>query len=153
MVGALVGMVSLIGPSAGWAQGTWQAPSQSNGEGTWQAPSQGGTQGTGQGGARGSSQGSYQGSYQGTGQSSSQGSGQTSDSGLMYGVYRENNTNIPVGQRNCWAQAMVSGSTINGELLAERLTEKAAETTLQQYAHRGRCSSDVVAPKWTMRGD
>ncbi len=72
---------------------------------------------------------------------------------MMYGVFRENNTNVPTGQRNCWAQAMVSGSTINGELLAERLTEKQAETTLQQYSNRGRCTSQQLAPKWTMRGD
>lgn len=150
-------IIGLSGTSAGWAQtarqGTWQAPSQGAAQGSWQAPSDGTAQGTGQASSQSDTRGSWQSASRGDAQGTRQGGSQGSTSGIMYGVFRENNTEIASGQRNCWAQAMVSGSTINGELLAERLTEKQAETTLQRYASLGRCANQVVAPKWTMRQD
>jgi hypothetical protein len=68
-----------------------------------------------------------------------------------YGVFRENVANVPDDQRNCWVQAMVSGDTINGELLAERLTQQQAEDTLQRDAHRGFCASQRTASNWSAR--
>jgi hypothetical protein len=71
--------------------------------------------------------------------------------GYTYGVFRENVASLSDDQRNCWTQAMVAGDTINGELLAERLTQQQAEAALQREARRGLCASQRTAPRWTAR--
>jgi hypothetical protein len=68
-----------------------------------------------------------------------------------YGVFRENAPDLPDDQRNCWTQAMVSGSTINGELLAERLTQQQAEAALRHEARRGVCASERTSTNWSAR--
>jgi hypothetical protein len=76
------------------------------------------------------------------------GQGQT----MTWGVFRENANNEVESARNCWSQAMVTGSTINGEVLAERLTEQKAQDALQSLARRGLCAAERTAPNWTARG-
>jgi hypothetical protein len=71
---------------------------------------------------------------------------------LTWGIFRENATNVSEAQRNCWAQAMVSGSTINGELMVERLTQEKAETELQRLARRGQCAAERTSSSWSARG-
>ena len=69
-----------------------------------------------------------------------------------WGVFRENIANVPEDQRNCWVQAMVTGQTVNGEVLGERLTQQQAEFELQKEAHRGRCANQRSSTTWTARG-
>jgi hypothetical protein len=71
---------------------------------------------------------------------------------LTWGIFRENATNVPESQRNCWTQAMVSGSTINGELMAQRLTETKAQTDLQRLAQQGQCAAERTSTTWSARG-
>ena len=68
-----------------------------------------------------------------------------------WGVFRENVLNVPDNLRNCWTQAMVSGQTINGELIAERLTQQQAQVALTREARKGLCASQRSAPSWTAR--
>ena len=70
---------------------------------------------------------------------------------VTYGVFRENVPNVPDDQRNCWAQAMVAGQTINGEVIAERLTQKQAESRLQRDAQRGVCANQRQSASWSAR--
>lgn len=70
-----------------------------------------------------------------------------------WGVFRENADMLPVNQRNCWTQAMVSGSTINGELLAEQITQAAAEKTMRREARHGSCASSRSAVDWVARDE
>lgn len=125
MSGAIIGLVSLIGASTGWAQDD----TTSAGTGTTQWSSQW------------------------SGQDQTQGSTTESASGTTYGVFREVNANVPVGELNCWTQAMVSGSTINGELLAQRATQRQAEWTLRYYARQGACANEVAESTWTTGQD
>jgi hypothetical protein len=69
-----------------------------------------------------------------------------------WGVFRENVTNVPEDQRNCWVQAMVTGGAVNGEILGERLTQQQAEFELQKEAHRGRCANQRSSTTWSARG-
>jgi len=71
---------------------------------------------------------------------------------LTWGIFRENATNISESQRNCWAQAMVSGSTINGEVMVQNLTQEKAETELQRLAKRGQCAAERTSVSWSARG-
>jgi hypothetical protein len=70
-----------------------------------------------------------------------------------WGVFRENVTNVPEDQRNCWVQAMVTGGAVNGEILAERLTQEQAELSLQRETHHGRCASQRSSTRWSARGE
>jgi len=71
---------------------------------------------------------------------------------LTWGVFRENAGNVSENQRNCWSQAMVSGQTINGEVLRQNLTEDKAQRELKDLSRRGLCASERSAPSWTARG-
>ena len=71
---------------------------------------------------------------------------------MTWGIFRENATNIAESLRNCWAQAMVSGQTINGEIMAQNLTQQRAEIELQSLAKRGLCAAERTNPGWTARG-
>jgi|HubBroStandDraft_1064217.scaffolds.fasta_scaffold624319_1 threonine synthase len=71
---------------------------------------------------------------------------------LTWGIFRENAPNVSESQRNCWAQAMVSGSTINGELMVQHLTQDKAETELQKLAKRGQCAAERTSLSWSARG-
>jgi hypothetical protein len=70
-----------------------------------------------------------------------------------WGVFRENVTNVPEDQRNCWVQAMVTGGAVNGEILAERLTQEQAEFSLQRETHHGRCANQRSSTSWSARGE
>ena len=59
---------------------------------------------------------------------------------LTWGVFRENAFNIDESQRNCWTQAMISGLTINGELMVQNLTQDDAAVQLQTLATQGQCA-------------
>ena len=59
---------------------------------------------------------------------------------LTWGVFRENADSIDESQRNCWSQAMISGQTINGELMAQNLSQQDAATQLQTLAAQGACT-------------
>jgi hypothetical protein len=72
---------------------------------------------------------------------------------LEYGVFRENAPELPDGDRNCWVQAMVSGSTINGELLAERITQSQAQCFLRRSTRRGVCASQRTSNDWAARSE
>jgi hypothetical protein len=72
---------------------------------------------------------------------------------LQYGVFRENAPAIPEGERNCWVQAMVSGSTINGELLAERINQSQAQCFLRRSTQRGVCASQRTSNDWAARDE
>jgi hypothetical protein len=72
---------------------------------------------------------------------------------LTWGVFRETAPNVSEAQRNCWSQAMVTGLTINGEVLAEHLTQEKAELELQKLAKRGLCAAERTNPSWTARGE
>jgi hypothetical protein len=68
-----------------------------------------------------------------------------------WGVFRERADRLNEDQRNCWAQAMVSGQTINGEIMAERVTEQKAQNELVRLAQRGLCASARTSASWTAR--
>jgi hypothetical protein len=70
-----------------------------------------------------------------------------------WGVFRENVPNAPDDQKNCWTQAMVAGETINGELMAERLTQPQAELALQHEARRGLCAHKRSSANWSARNE
>lgn len=72
---------------------------------------------------------------------------------LSWGVWRENAPSVPEDQRNCWSQAMVSGGTINGELIGERSTQQQAENLLRSDAQRGLCASRRVSTSWAAMGN
>lgn len=71
---------------------------------------------------------------------------------LTWGVFRENADNVSEASRNCWIQAMVSGQSINGEVMAQNLTEPKAELKLQEFAKRGLCAAERTAANWSARG-
>jgi hypothetical protein len=71
---------------------------------------------------------------------------------LTWGIFRENAANVAESQRNCWAQAMVSGLTINGEVLVQHLTQEKAETELLRLAKRGECAAERTSSSWSARG-
>ncbi len=71
---------------------------------------------------------------------------------LTGGIFRENATDISESQRNCWTQAMVSGQTINGEIMAQNLTEQKAQFELQSLAKRGLCAAERTSTTWSARG-
>ena len=56
-----------------------------------------------------------------------------------YGVFRVRATYLPESERNCWVQAMVSGQTINADLLTERVTVEEAQCALKQYVRNHLC--------------
>ena len=70
---------------------------------------------------------------------------------FTYGVFRENLPNSPVNQRNCWTQAMVSGQTINGEVIASGLTQPQAAQQLTQLGNSGLCANQRTATDWAAR--
>ncbi len=71
---------------------------------------------------------------------------------LTWGVFRENAPNVSENQRNCWVQAMVSGLTINGELLVHHLTQDKAQTEIQRLARQGLCAAERTSLSWSARG-
>jgi hypothetical protein len=71
---------------------------------------------------------------------------------LTWGIFRENAPNISESLRNCWTQAMVSGQTINGEIMAQNLTEQKAQLELQSFAKRGECAAERTSATWSARG-
>jgi hypothetical protein len=70
---------------------------------------------------------------------------------VTFGVFRENLPDTPVSQRNCWVQAMISGATINGELLASRVVYAQAQCVLTLMTRRGLCANQRLAPTWSAR--
>ena len=56
-----------------------------------------------------------------------------------YGVFRVRATYLPESERNCWVQAMVSGQTINAELLTVPGTVNEAQCALKQYERSNLC--------------
>jgi hypothetical protein len=72
---------------------------------------------------------------------------------IQYGVFREVVATAPVGQRNCWVQGLVSGQTINGDLLTERVTLAQAQCVLNYLTRHGQCASDRTTPYWSARSD
>jgi hypothetical protein len=72
---------------------------------------------------------------------------------LTWGVFRENAADISDASRNCWTQAMVSGQTINGELLAQNLTQEKAAIELQKLARQGQCAAERTDASWSARGE
>ena len=71
---------------------------------------------------------------------------------MTWGVFRENATNVSESQRNCWSQAMVSGLTINGEIMAQNLSQEKSEAELQRLAKRGLCAAERTSASWSARG-
>ena len=76
-----------------------------------------------------------------------------SQTSFTYGVFRENLPASPVNERNCWSQAMVSGGTINGEVIASGLTEAEAAQQLMQLGNSGLCANQRTATDWAARHD
>jgi hypothetical protein len=74
-------------------------------------------------------------------------------SSYQYGVFRESVANAPVSQRNCWVQGLISGQTINGDLLTERVTLTQAQCVLNYLTQRGQCASERTTPYWSARQD
>jgi hypothetical protein len=72
---------------------------------------------------------------------------------FTWGVYRENVSNLPDDQRNCWIQAMITGEHINGELMGEQSTRQQAENLLRRDAQRGLCASQRITTSSAARGD
>jgi hypothetical protein len=72
---------------------------------------------------------------------------------VQYGVFREVVPTAPVSQRNCWVQGLVSGETINGDLLTERVTLTQAQCVLNYLTRRGQCASERTTPYWSARSD
>jgi hypothetical protein len=70
---------------------------------------------------------------------------------LTWGVFRENAPSIAENLRNCWAQAMVSGQTINGEVMAQNLTAQKAQSELVKLAKQGLCAAQRTSTTWTAR--
>jgi hypothetical protein len=70
---------------------------------------------------------------------------------LTWGIFRENAPDVTESLRNCWTQAMVSGQTINGEVMAQNLTQKKAETELLRMATQGLCAAERTSTTWTAR--
>ena len=70
---------------------------------------------------------------------------------MTWGIFRENAADVSESQRNCWVQAMVSGGTINGEVMEQNLTQKRAEAELQKLAQRGDCAAERSDPSWSAR--
>jgi hypothetical protein len=70
---------------------------------------------------------------------------------LTWGIFRENAADISESLRNCWTQAMVSGQTINGELMEQNLTERKAQFDLQSLARRGLCAAERSSTSWSAR--
>lgn len=71
---------------------------------------------------------------------------------LTWGIFRENASNVSESSRNCWSQAMVSGQTINGEIMAQNLTQQKAEFELQSLAKQGQCAAERTSASWSARG-
>jgi hypothetical protein len=72
---------------------------------------------------------------------------------LTWGIFRENAASITESLRNCWAQAMVSGQTINGELMAQNLTEQKAQSELLKLAKQGQCAAERTSTTWSARSE
>jgi len=72
---------------------------------------------------------------------------------FQYGVFREVVATAPVSQRNCWVQGLVSGQTINGDLLTERVTLTQAQCVLTYLTRHGQCASERTTPYWSARAD
>ena len=72
---------------------------------------------------------------------------------LTWGIFRENAASIAENLRNCWAQAMVSGQTINGELMAQNLTEQKAQSELLKLAKQGVCAAERTSTTWSARAE
>jgi len=88
------------------------------------------------------------------GQDSSSGTTSSATSQIyIFGVFRENIAGARNNKKNCWVQAMVTGSTINGELLVEELTLQQAQAALQCYAQIRQCANEQVTPVWATRLD
>jgi hypothetical protein len=71
---------------------------------------------------------------------------------LTWGVFRENAPDVSENLRNCWSQAMVSGLTINGELMAQHLSQDKAQAELQRLAKQGLCAAERTSSSWSARG-
>jgi hypothetical protein len=79
--------------------------------------------------------------------------GQTDPNGLpiQYGVFRETLANAPVNQKNCWVQGLVSGQSINGDLLTERVTLTQAQCVLTYMTQHGLCANQRTSAYWSAR--
>jgi hypothetical protein len=71
----------------------------------------------------------------------------------QYGVFRETAASVPANQKNCWVQGLVSGQTINGDLLTERVTVTQAQCVLTYLTNRGLCANQRTSPYWSARQD
>jgi hypothetical protein len=99
--------------------------------------------------------------YSGTGLAQSTDTGSTpatdpalaQNSNYQYGVFREVVPTAPVSQRNCWVQGLVSGQTINGDLLTERVTLTQAQCVLTYLTRHEQCASERTTPYWSARAD
>jgi hypothetical protein len=64
---------------------------------------------------------------------------------LTWGLFQENLPASAVSQTgNCWTQAMVSGRTINGILLAGQLTKQQALEALRSAIGQGTCPDQAT---------
>jgi hypothetical protein len=64
---------------------------------------------------------------------------------LTWGLFQENLPASAVNQTgNCWTQAMVSGDTINGALLAGQLTKLQAREALASAIRQGTCPNQAT---------
>jgi hypothetical protein len=59
--------------------------------------------------------------------------------GVQYGLFRTRAAYVPIEQRNCWIQGKISGETINGDLISDHPTERAADCALHREILAGRC--------------
>ena len=71
----------------------------------------------------------------------------------QYGVFREVVPTVPVNQRNCWVQGLISGQTINGDLLTERVSLTQAQCVLTYLDQRGLCANQRITAYWSARQD
>ncbi len=71
----------------------------------------------------------------------------------QYGVFREVVPTAPVSQRNCWVQGLISGQSINGDLLTERVSLTQAQCVLTYLDQRGLCANQRITAYWSARQD
>ena len=69
-----------------------------------------------------------------------------------YGVFRVNAAYLPESERKCWVQALVSGQTINAELLTVPGTVNEAQCALKQYERSNLCvrmGTKMIVETWS----
>jgi hypothetical protein len=61
---------------------------------------------------------------------------------MAWGVFREVLADAPLTSLHCWSQAMISGQTINGELMTTTATQDDAVATVNWAKDQGLCLDD-----------